>query len=558
MGLLGDSWSDPQSQMIMGLAQGLLSAQGGQGLAAGLGNMHGVQQNQMKNKLVNAQLENYQSEIEARKLAGVKDARQQALIASMFGGGGQPEQQPSGAGSSMTSDAGAQSTYGGAPGAQPQGAANLVQLAKQYGIPEQAIQSDMVFNGGKGIADMLFKRGAPDMQVTNGYAYDKNKQGAGYLPFLQTSASGQTSMGQVGADGLPVVSAPQGAVDTYNAYQNATNKSAANNKTQKVYNPVTQREEYTTEGAIIDAARQQQRLPAATAPQGPAGYANEPQMKVTASGDMGADPKALAREIATTSRDVMNPNLDAPSRQLLKTYLDDLRGQQARLGSLPAQPMQAPQAQGGGFAAGPSANEAAGVKFKDKMATNQADVLDKSYTTASDAATNLKGIYESRQAMNSGAFQGAGADLKLAVSKFGASIGIPLDAAKATNTDYLKSTLGNGLLEKAKTLGSNPSNADASRITDIVGSIGKDPDAMRKILDWQESMSNRSITLHNSKVDQAEKNGFKGQFDMRVTAPTVDKPVATATRNSGASGSWEPSGKASAMSSGGWSATLKK
>lgn len=72
MGLLGDSWSDPQSQMMMGLAQGLLSARGGAGLAAGLGNMQGVQQNQMKNKLVNAQLENYQSEIEARKLAGVK------------------------------------------------------------------------------------------------------------------------------------------------------------------------------------------------------------------------------------------------------------------------------------------------------------------------------------------------------------------------------------------------------------------------------------------------------------------------------------------------------
>lgn len=216
MGLLdflGNGFDDPKSQMIMALSQGLLSDNGSRGMAAGLGNMQAVQQNQVKQKLIDAQLQNYQSEIEARKLAGVKDARQQELIQSLMGGsqgGGRP---------------GGSLNQGGA--AAQGGSVGIMELARQYGIPEQAIQADMAFNGGKKISELLAKHGARDMQVTNGYAYDKNRTGAGFMPSMNTSASGQTSMARIGPDGLPVVSAPTGAVETFGAYQRASEGAKA-------------------------------------------------------------------------------------------------------------------------------------------------------------------------------------------------------------------------------------------------------------------------------------------------------------------------------------------
>ena len=119
--------------------------------------------------------------------------------------------------------------------------------AQQLGIPRDAIIADYMKNGGKGIAEMILKRGTPDMQVTNGYAYDKNKLGSGFMPSLSTSQDGKTSMVRIGQDGLPVVSSPQGALDTYNSYQGAQ----AAFKPIKIYNPATGREEFTNERAVV-------------------------------------------------------------------------------------------------------------------------------------------------------------------------------------------------------------------------------------------------------------------------------------------------------------------
>ena len=219
-GLLGTGWDDPQSSVVMGLASGLLSANGSQGLGAGFSNANqayqAAQEQAMKRRLLEAQLANYASEVEARKLATVKDQRQQSMIESMFGGGSQPGAgQPANAGPLGASPAG------------PAGGGNLVERARALGIPDDAIKSDMLFNGGKGIAKMLFDKGAPDMQVSNGYAYDKNRLGAGFMPSQSTSQSGQTSMTRIGQDGLPVVSAPTGAIDTYRAYQDAEQAAKA-------------------------------------------------------------------------------------------------------------------------------------------------------------------------------------------------------------------------------------------------------------------------------------------------------------------------------------------
>lgn len=222
------------------LGLGLLMAGGrrsdgagfGQRISEGMNYVQSQKEGDSKRKIQQAQIDNFNSEIEARKLAGVKDARQQSLIESMFGGKPSASSQPSAQGFSQDDESarpnpgivdsgggqpaqigrsGGQSTQGGSP--------NLMESARRYGIPEQAIKADMVFNGGKGISAMLAKQGTPDMQVTNGYAYDKNQIGAGFMPSLSTSTNGQTSMTQIGRDGMPVVSAPQGALSTFGAYK---------------------------------------------------------------------------------------------------------------------------------------------------------------------------------------------------------------------------------------------------------------------------------------------------------------------------------------------------
>jgi hypothetical protein len=110
----------------------------------------------------------------------------------------------------------------------PPAQGKFAEWSKQFNIPVDALVADYFSNGGKGIADMLFKAGRPDMQVTNGYAYDKNRQQPGYLPQLNISSNGQATQVQIGPNGQPVVSAPQGAVGTYGAYQNAQGQAAAN------------------------------------------------------------------------------------------------------------------------------------------------------------------------------------------------------------------------------------------------------------------------------------------------------------------------------------------
>lgn len=566
-----DFLQTPEAQMGIGL----LAAGGpsttpmnvGQRVQMAMQGMNAQQQNALKMKLLQSQVDENASQNALRQSQLVRQQRQDAYFMGDGMGGG--------ASAPASGLPGSTGLPGGSPMAAPGVAAagspvaaggdKFSQLSAQYGVPRDALVMDYMNNGGKGIAAMIEKRGSPDMQVSNGYAYDKNRLGAGYLPQLNMSQDGKASMVQIGPDGMPVVSAPRGAVDTFSAYQGAQ----ANFKPIRVFNPQTQREEYTSEGAVVGGQRPMQRTgnpmidavvqtesngnPNAVSPKGAQGLMQvmpgtnaAPGFGVAPArdGSEGERTRVGQEYLTALNQKYQNPTLAAiaynwgpgntdmwlkaggdynklppetknyVSAVMTRTAVNGLGGQQA-----------APQ-QSGNFAAGPSMQEQISNKFGEKMATDQGDLLTKSYTSAQDASNAMQGIQESRKAMQAGAFQGTGAEAKLAVAKFAQALGYNLDPERAANTDYLKSTLGNGLLEKAKTLGSNPSNADASRITDIVGSIGKDPNAMAKILDWQEAMARKAIDGHNARVGQAENNGFKSQFDMRVKLPEAPKTPA--------------------------------
>ena len=165
-------------------------------------------------------------------------------------------------------------------------------------------------------------------------------------------------------------------------------------------------------------------------------------------------------------------------------------------------------------------------KFGEQVASQSANSLLEGRDKAKAASDSLVGIQKARSAIAGNVFQGSGAETKLAVSKFiNANIpGVNIDPEKVSNTDYLKSTLGAGLLAEAKTLGTNPSNADTTRINDIVGSITKDPGAMAKILDWRQEMAERAIKNHNDTVSDAETRGMTSPHDLRVKGSQAAKP----------------------------------
>jgi hypothetical protein len=233
------------------------------------------------------------------------------------------------------------------------GGGKIKEWSEKLGIPQDAIVADYLQNGGKGIAEMLYKRGTPDMQVTNGYAYDKNKLGAGFMPSLSTSQDGKTSMVRIGQDGLPVVTSPQGALETYNAYQQA----AASHKPIKVYNPATGREEYTNEGAV---ARGQTAQPQYSGP----GYAG------------GSAAAAAPEQLRIMQSELDRLPANHPDRPALMREIQRIGGGQA--------------APSGNYAAGPSAieaaqNEATRVKLVEQA---KADVVPTAQRENKTAAAN--------------------------------------------------------------------------------------------------------------------------------------------------------------------------
>ena len=194
---------------------------------------------------------------------------------------------------------------------------------------------------GVDLAD-IYKLGQPDMQVTNGYAYNKNSLQPGYMPSLQTTPDGKSVMTQIGQDGRPVISVPQGALGAFTAFQGAQNRSQADWTPQEVYAP---------DGSKVIKPR------SAVLGGAPQGYATEPQMRASAAASMGNGAQAYDKDIADIQKALSTPGLDAGSRQMLSQELQNRQRQRAQY---------FPQAEAGNVVelspAQQAANEAARVR----------------------------------------------------------------------------------------------------------------------------------------------------------------------------------------------------
>lgn len=137
-------------------------------------------------------------------------------------------------------------------------------------IPQSALQAEIALNGGKNIPEWMFKTGTPDMQVSNGFAYNKNDLQPGFMPQLSVSNDGKATQTTVGPDGAPIISAPRGALDTYGAYRNLEAGTTAAYKPMAITLP-DGTTVMTTEGAVAEGARPNARPPAPQSAPRPSG-----------------------------------------------------------------------------------------------------------------------------------------------------------------------------------------------------------------------------------------------------------------------------------------------
>lgn len=487
-GLLGEGWEDPRSQGLLALAGGMLQGNMGAGVSAMGSTMANAQDKAMQRKLMDMQYQEAMIGLDQKQT-------NLARIKAIDGDLGTPNTP-----STPAISPGAMSTQGGAgpvmspevysqENAQLQSPApagqsgGLVAQARALGIPDNAIRTDLAFNGGKGIAKMIYDRGIPNMKVSNGFAYDENRVQPGFMPSMNTSANGQTSMTNI-VNGQPVVSAPKGANSTFGGYMEQTERSKA------AFDLVD----------IPDGKGGTQKMTRAAA----VGLLGGSTPDIPSVGSFQPTPAQLAAiraDVARTGNP--NPTINFTQSTQPRPVTSAKWGASLSEADKDAQAVDL---------AGNKASAEAGAK-------TGVDRIYAGYDSARSAVESLASSAEARKSIAGGVFTGTGAETQLSVTKALKSMGFDVAQDKATNTDYLQSTLGQGILNKAKTLGANPTDNDARIIRDIVGSIGTDPQALNKLLDYQDVMANRSIASHNKNYKDATSKGFKAPFDLTVDLP---------------------------------------
>lgn len=305
MGLL-DSLSDfASSDQGLGLAQGLLSARGSQGLSAGLAGMQRAKQLEqemaMKKQFQAMQMENYASQIAQRKAAIEKQKGAQEMLRGIFGGGQAP----------MSQGAFDTPAVDGVGPTMPQ---SMQRQAQNPGLGNASIDQ---------IAALKTLYGV-DLMDAYKWVKDPLKMDAGAT--YQDRATGKERFMPKLGDGMTMNG---GNVSLAPGYANALGQVTAATEGAKAgldLIPVKR-----SDGTEVQMPRAQavrmlsnpQQAGSQPLSQGEAG------MRGAVSGDMGADPKAIAREIAATDRDLQNVS-DPKSRQVLTAYRSSLESQLSR------------------------------------------------------------------------------------------------------------------------------------------------------------------------------------------------------------------------------------
>ena len=140
---------------------------------------------------------------------------------------------------------------------------------------------------------------------------------------------------------------------------------------------------------------------------------------------------------------------------------------------------------------------------------------------AQAAAATLQGIGEIRKAVEGGAYQGAGADYKLAAAKALGALGAQIAPEQVANSEQFNAIANQFVLNSIKGLGANPSNADREFIEKTVPRLSTDPGALPQLLNFMETKAKATIDSYNSKIKSIQQQPGAGfmPFSLEVQTP---------------------------------------
>jgi hypothetical protein len=296
MGLLNqDQWS------ALGLVgQGLLSRNPAAGFGAAMQHLDGAKSREMEQQYMQAKLGLLGAQVEETKAQALERQQKMELARKA------QEQQSQLLYGNGPASAGAFTPGPGGMGpVAPQGeGGGLVSYARQLGIPEQAIQADVMFNGGKKISELLAERAKPNWQNINGNLVNTNAQGfkGGFQPGMSVSSDGKAVAWQPDEQGGLTFGAPRGALETYGAYQNAGERARADFDPVQVVGP-NGANYHVPRSQVVGQSRPQgaapRPMPGASSPADGDRFAifTQERARAVAAGRT-ADVEALDREIA--------------------------------------------------------------------------------------------------------------------------------------------------------------------------------------------------------------------------------------------------------------------
>lgn len=540
MGLLGDSFDDPQTMATLALAGSLMGGRTfGQGLLGGVQGyqsmMTGAQDMKLKKQISDAQLANYQSEIQARNLATIRDQRQQEEFSRFFGSGGG-------------------STAPAQPGQIGSGSFGIVPLQPgMNAMPQSAGQGGL---GGKSLDDvarfsmMTGKDLLPAWKIAQeGFKRDPGSfvdipgKPREFIPDVKTGLDYRNGV----VSAMPGFSEAQAGIE--GAKAGAVAQAQGRNKTMKVYNPATQREEYKTEADVVAASQPQAQPQGNPAPT--AARTGNPLFDAIVQTESNGDPNAVSPKGAQGSMQVMpttntNPgfgitpakdNSDGERTRVGQEYFTKMRekynGNDALAAiaynwgpgntdmwlksggdfkKLPAetqsyvsqvltrngvnsQPQAAQPAGSGGYAAGPSTPEKlsaeAGGKINETWLKTSYEPVKVAGDAANDMLTNVQVARQSMRAMPGGT--GWGAESKATGTAILTSLGIATKNAElyASNAQTFQSASMSNLQTVLNAAKGPQTEGDADRAGKTFAQLKNTPQANEFILDLSEAKAQR-------------------------------------------------------------------
>lgn len=182
--------------------------------------------------------------------------------------------------------------------------------------------------------------------------------------------------------------------------------------------------------------------------------------------------------------------------------------------------------------------DAAPKAFWSDFGKQASDQLFKEREVAQAAASTLQGVGEIRKAVQGGAYQGAGADMKLGAAKALGALGLQIAPNQVANSEQFNTIANQFVLNSIKGLGANPSNADRDFIEKTVPRLSTDPNALPLLLNFMEGKARTQVEGYNAKI-----KGVQGQpgagfmpFSLEVPQPQAapQAPAGGATGGGGA------------------------